>query len=151
MWNPWALCHDEENMTIAWFQTRRQPKYTIQVSNEQFRPHAERKRTCWVSACPAKSFGYQRSSWPTRRPNPVSVEGWTTLIEDKIEVWFAQSGFFQRSHPRKTEVFNSIKGRDRPLVQSIDERNPFNFGWIELFIDCSAKWCCSSMSWNPRG
>ncbi|KIK61762.1 hypothetical protein GYMLUDRAFT_166095 [Collybiopsis luxurians FD-317 M1] len=47
------------------------------------------------------------------RPNPVSMRGWTSLIEDKIE------------KARSAGLFNNIKGRGQPLVQAVEERNPF--------------------------
>ncbi|KAF8806177.1 hypothetical protein BYT27DRAFT_7212436 [Phlegmacium glaucopus] len=58
-------------------------------------------------------LGIKEARGPIRRPNPVSVKGWAALIEDKIE------------KARKAGLFNSIKGRGQPLVQSMDERNPF--------------------------
>jgi len=39
-------------------------------------------------------LGIKGAHGPTRRPNPVSVKGWASLIEDKIEVRFAQSEIF---------------------------------------------------------
>ncbi|KIM36074.1 hypothetical protein M413DRAFT_78715 [Hebeloma cylindrosporum] len=47
------------------------------------------------------------------RSNPVSVKGWASLVEDKIE------------KARKAGVFNTIQGRGKPLVHSVDEQNPF--------------------------
>ncbi|KAJ3878503.1 hypothetical protein F5051DRAFT_372752 [Lentinula edodes] len=47
------------------------------------------------------------------RPNPVGMRGWTSLIEDKIE------------KARSAGVFNHIKGRGQPLVQTTEEKNPF--------------------------
>ncbi|KAG6846702.1 hypothetical protein H0H93_012343, partial [Arthromyces matolae] len=69
--------------------------------------------------------------------NPVSMKGWTSLVEDKIEV-----GVFVPSHPfspcwntanaqrilqkaRQAGVFQNIKGRGKPLISSTDEANPF--------------------------
>ncbi|KAF9480164.1 hypothetical protein BDN70DRAFT_805663 [Pholiota conissans] len=46
-------------------------------------------------------------------PNPTSIKGWNSLIEDKIE------------NARKAGVFNSIKGRGKPLERTTDEYNPF--------------------------
>lgn len=39
-------------------------------------------------------LGIKETHGRTRRPNPVSVKGWTNLIEDKIEVKFAQPDNF---------------------------------------------------------
>lgn len=39
-------------------------------------------------------LGIKETRGRTLRPNPVSVKGWTTLIEDKIEVRFAQPNPF---------------------------------------------------------
>ncbi|KAJ3721158.1 hypothetical protein EV361DRAFT_848463 [Lentinula raphanica] len=47
------------------------------------------------------------------RPNPVSMRGWTSLIEDKIE------------KARIAGVFNHVKGRGQPLARTIEEKNPF--------------------------
>ncbi|KII94693.1 hypothetical protein PLICRDRAFT_98222 [Plicaturopsis crispa FD-325 SS-3] len=50
---------------------------------------------------------------PQGRPNPVSLRGWTSLIEDKIE------------KARKAGQFSVVKGRGQPLVRHHDEGNPF--------------------------
>ncbi|KAG5352244.1 hypothetical protein C0989_003075 [Termitomyces sp. Mn162] len=50
---------------------------------------------------------------PGGQTNPVSLKGWTSLVEDRIE------------KARKAGVFQNIKGRGRPLVTSMDESNPF--------------------------
>ncbi|KAF9075333.1 hypothetical protein BDP27DRAFT_1257868 [Rhodocollybia butyracea] len=47
------------------------------------------------------------------RANPVSMRGWTSLIEDKIE------------KARNAGVFKHIKGRGKPLARTTEERNPF--------------------------
>ncbi|KAF8165847.1 hypothetical protein B0H34DRAFT_648070 [Crassisporium funariophilum] len=47
------------------------------------------------------------------RPNPVSVKGWTSLIEDKIQ------------KARKAGLFDTVKGRGQPLVRTTEEHNPF--------------------------
>ncbi|KAF5371287.1 hypothetical protein D9758_004245 [Tetrapyrgos nigripes] len=47
------------------------------------------------------------------RPNPISLKGWTGLIEDKIE------------RARSRGVFNNLNGRGKPLVTTTEERNPF--------------------------
>lgn len=48
-----------------------------------------------------------------RRPNPVSLKGWTTLVDDKIE------------RARQEGLFKTLKGRGKPLVAATAERNPF--------------------------
>ncbi|KAG5649894.1 hypothetical protein H0H81_001627 [Sphagnurus paluster] len=45
--------------------------------------------------------------------NPVSLKGWTSLVEDKIE------------KARKAGMFESVKGRGKPLVPVAEESNPF--------------------------
>ncbi|KAF7313238.1 DUF1992 domain-containing protein [Mycena kentingensis (nom. inval.)] len=47
------------------------------------------------------------------RPNPVSMRGWTNLIEDKIE------------RARRAGVFATLKGRGKPLNRTVEETNPF--------------------------
>jgi len=47
------------------------------------------------------------------RPNPVSMRGWTSLIEDKIE------------KARSAGLFDRIKGRGQPLARTTEEKNPF--------------------------
>nr|GAT59732.1 predicted protein [Mycena chlorophos] len=49
-----------------------------------------------------------------RRPNPVSMRGWTNLIEDKIE------------KARRAGLFETVKGRGKPLPsRAVEESNPF--------------------------
>ncbi|KAF5387877.1 hypothetical protein D9615_000832 [Tricholomella constricta] len=45
--------------------------------------------------------------------NPVSMKGWTSLVEDKIE------------KARKAGLFQNVKGRGQPLVPAMEESNPF--------------------------
>ncbi|KAJ7280347.1 hypothetical protein C8J57DRAFT_1302347 [Mycena rebaudengoi] len=52
------------------------------------------------------------TSGPTRAI-PLSMKGWTNLIDDKIE------------QARRAGLFNSIKGRGKPLARSVEESNPF--------------------------
>ncbi|TRM67472.1 hypothetical protein BD626DRAFT_368036, partial [Schizophyllum amplum] len=47
------------------------------------------------------------------RPNPVSVKGWTSLVEDRIE------------RARQKGLFNNVKGRGAPIMQQTEETNPF--------------------------
>ncbi|KAL1747274.1 hypothetical protein HDZ31DRAFT_32346 [Schizophyllum fasciatum] len=47
------------------------------------------------------------------RPNPVSVKGWTSLVEDRIE------------RARQKGLFKNVKGRGKPIVQQSEESNPF--------------------------
>ncbi|PSR76949.1 hypothetical protein PHLCEN_2v8121 [Hermanssonia centrifuga] len=48
-----------------------------------------------------------------RRPVPVNLKGWATLVEDRIE------------RARQEGRFDSLKGRGKPLEQFVEERNPF--------------------------
>ncbi|KAK0230220.1 hypothetical protein IW262DRAFT_1337023 [Armillaria fumosa] len=48
-----------------------------------------------------------------RRPNPVSLKGWASLVEDKIE------------KARKAGAFNAVKGRGQPMARTVEESNPF--------------------------
>ncbi|KAJ7074494.1 hypothetical protein C8F01DRAFT_26229 [Mycena amicta] len=57
-----------------------------------------------------------------QRPNPVSMRGWTNLIEDKIE------------KARRAGAFASIKGRGRPFERTAAESNPF-IGRDEFLIN----------------
>ncbi|EGO02284.1 hypothetical protein SERLA73DRAFT_178144 [Serpula lacrymans var. lacrymans S7.3] len=50
---------------------------------------------------------------PSVRANPVSMRGWQSMIEDKIE------------KARLAGQFDKVKGRGQPLVRQSDERNPF--------------------------
>ncbi|KDQ15415.1 hypothetical protein BOTBODRAFT_65492 [Botryobasidium botryosum FD-172 SS1] len=47
------------------------------------------------------------------RLNPVSVQGWANLVEDRIE------------RARAAGQFNNIKGKGQPLPRDMAERNPF--------------------------
>ncbi|KAF7329000.1 DUF1992 domain-containing protein [Mycena venus] len=47
------------------------------------------------------------------RANPVSVKGWTGLIEDRIE------------QARRAGFFASVKGRGKPITRAPEEFNPF--------------------------
>ncbi|KAI4517453.1 hypothetical protein K525DRAFT_243364 [Schizophyllum commune Loenen D] len=63
--------------------------------------------------------GRQKGAPPTvtpatgARPNPVSVKGWTSLVEDRIE------------RARQKGLFNNVKGRGQPIKQQSEESNPF--------------------------
>ncbi|KAH9948771.1 hypothetical protein B0H21DRAFT_212768 [Amylocystis lapponica] len=48
-----------------------------------------------------------------RRPNPVSLKGWASLVEDRIE------------RARQEGHFRSLKGRGQPLALATAESNPF--------------------------
>ncbi|KAL6307145.1 hypothetical protein BKA93DRAFT_728230 [Sparassis latifolia] len=48
-----------------------------------------------------------------RRPNPVSMKGWASLVEDRIE------------KARMEGLFKTVKGRGQPLASTTQERNPF--------------------------
>ncbi|OSD04473.1 hypothetical protein PYCCODRAFT_1433349, partial [Trametes coccinea BRFM310] len=48
-----------------------------------------------------------------RRPNPVSLKGWASLVEDRIEK-ARQSGFF-----------NNVRGRGQPIARIAEDKNPF--------------------------
>jgi len=47
------------------------------------------------------------------RPNPVSVKGWTSLAEERIE------------RARNEGHFRVIKGRGKPIIRENEESNPF--------------------------
>ncbi|KAJ8507161.1 hypothetical protein ONZ45_g10437 [Pleurotus djamor] len=49
----------------------------------------------------------------TSRPNPVSVKGWASLVEERIE------------KAKISGVFNNVKGRGQPIVRKSEEYNPF--------------------------
>ncbi|THV03359.1 hypothetical protein K435DRAFT_962521 [Dendrothele bispora CBS 962.96] len=59
------------------------------------------------------SQGVNRDGVGGARPNPVSMRGWTGLIEDRIE------------RARSRGVFNNLKGRGKPLTSTMEEKNPF--------------------------
>ncbi|KAI0682623.1 hypothetical protein C8Q76DRAFT_322146 [Earliella scabrosa] len=48
-----------------------------------------------------------------RRPNPVSMKGWASLVEDRIE------------KARLAGHFNNVKGRGRPIARAAEDKNPF--------------------------
>ncbi|KIO22011.1 hypothetical protein M407DRAFT_28425 [Tulasnella calospora MUT 4182] len=50
---------------------------------------------------------------PLRQINPVSLKGWASVVEEKIE------------QARSAGVFNKVEGRGRPLKRHHDESNPF--------------------------
>ncbi|XP_006456854.1 hypothetical protein AGABI2DRAFT_212040 [Agaricus bisporus var. bisporus H97] len=58
-------------------------------------------------------LGIKSGKGPTGRPNPVSMKGWNSFIEERIE------------KARLAGVFKNVKGRGQPLLRSIDETNPF--------------------------
>jgi hypothetical protein len=76
-------------------------------------------------------LGINRSDAPKHiRPNPVSLRGWTSLIEDKIEVCVSAAICLLMTDildqkARNAGLFNKVSGRGRPLVRQIDESNPF--------------------------
>lgn len=63
------------------------------------------------------------------RINPVNMKGWTSLIEDRIEVSFAHThptrcSFFSQQ-ARRAGLFATVKGRGKPIVRTAEEFNPF--------------------------
>lgn len=58
-------------------------------------------------------LGIKRASDGMRRSNPLSLKGWSGLIEDKIQA------------ARSKGLFKTVKGRGQPIVRHIDESNPF--------------------------
>ncbi|KAI0920862.1 hypothetical protein AcW1_004984 [Taiwanofungus camphoratus] len=48
-----------------------------------------------------------------RRPNPVTLKGWASLVEERIE------------KARQEGHFNVIKGRGQPLASTTQDKNPF--------------------------
>ena len=67
--------------------------------------------------------------------NPVTMKGWRSLVEERIEVCLAvcvtiprSFSFYSRSFMKNARAqgsFNYIKGRGKPMVISSDEKNPF--------------------------
>ncbi|KAF7361278.1 DUF1992 domain-containing protein [Mycena sanguinolenta] len=64
------------------------------------------------------------------RVNPVNIKGWTSLIEDRIEV----PPFFHyryvimlipNSKPAAPVSFAKVKGRGKPIIRTVEESNPF--------------------------
>ncbi|KDR84236.1 hypothetical protein GALMADRAFT_56018 [Galerina marginata CBS 339.88] len=47
------------------------------------------------------------------RPSPANIKGWMSLVEDRIE------------KARQSGLFNSVKGRGKPMDRSMEEHNPF--------------------------
>ncbi|KJA29573.1 hypothetical protein HYPSUDRAFT_60431 [Hypholoma sublateritium FD-334 SS-4] len=58
-------------------------------------------------------LGIKGRERPSGFPNPATIKGWNSLIEDKIET------------ARKAGLFNTVKGRGKPIERSMDEYNPF--------------------------
>ncbi|KAH9927083.1 uncharacterized protein BXZ73DRAFT_49078 [Epithele typhae] len=48
-----------------------------------------------------------------RRPNPVTLKGWASLVEDRIE------------KARQAGHFKNIRGRGQPMVRATEDKNPF--------------------------
>ncbi|CAA7259335.1 unnamed protein product [Cyclocybe aegerita] len=57
--------------------------------------------------------GTGRSPGGGARPNPVSVKGWTSLVEERIE------------QARQAGLFKTVKGRGQPIMRTTEEYNPF--------------------------
>ncbi|KAG8865396.1 hypothetical protein FRB96_000286 [Tulasnella sp. 330] len=53
-----------------------------------------------------------------RRPNPVTVKGWTQLAEERIEARYSCKA-------RAAGLFNAIEGRGKPIKREAEESNPF--------------------------
>lgn len=76
-------------------------------------------------------LGFDRSGVPKQiRPNPVSMRGWTSLIEDKIEVCMCALVYLLMADivsqkARSAGLFSKVSGRGKPLARHIDESNPF--------------------------
>lgn len=74
---------------------------------------------------------------PGRGANPQSMKGWTSLVEDRIEVCFIKHSLVMFvplsstfliiliQKARKAGAFATVKGRGLPLARSTDEHNPF--------------------------
>ena len=65
-----------------------------------------------------------------RRPNPVSLKGWASLVEDRIEVRFGGRRVravlltvWQKA--RQAGHFRNIKGRGQPIARVAEDKNPF--------------------------
>ncbi|KAF9463071.1 hypothetical protein BDZ94DRAFT_1259997 [Collybia nuda] len=48
-----------------------------------------------------------------RGPTPVTLKGWASLVEDRVE------------KARKAGLFNNVQGRGQPIRRNIEESNPF--------------------------
>lgn len=65
------------------------------------------------------------------RVNPSSLKGWTSLVEDRIEVCSSNTFNAQPifnppvQKARKAGAFTNVKGHGRPIVRSTEEQNPF--------------------------
>jgi DnaJ homolog subfamily C member 28 len=74
-------------------------------------------------------LGIKRAGDTMRRANPLTLKGWTGLIEDKIQVGrftcLPLVGFHASQAARSKGLFNTVKGRGQPLARHVDESNPF--------------------------
>ena len=65
------------------------------------------------------------------RPNPASVKGWASLVEERIEVRLSFSvlasdiSYTAPQRARLQGAFKAIKGRGQPIQRRPDEWNPF--------------------------
>ena len=62
-------------------------------------------------------------------PNPTTMRGWQSLIDDRIEVSHLSFGrklnLTVEQKSRAQGVFNSLKGHGKPLTVEIEAKNPF--------------------------
>jgi DnaJ family protein C protein 28 len=62
-------------------------------------------------------------------PNPTTMRGWQSLIDDRIEVSHLPFGYKPTltvgQKARAQGEFNSLKGHGRPLTVEIEAKNPF--------------------------
>lgn len=66
--------------------------------------------------------------------NPVSVKGWMSLVEERIEVrailnfTVRSLNYYYSQMARQSGAFKNLKGRGKPAEQDIAEHNPFISG-----------------------
>jgi DnaJ family protein C protein 28 len=65
------------------------------------------------------------------RANPVGIKGWTSLVEERIEVRRPSKilayglNTFTLQRARNEGYFRSVKGRGKPIAREIEQSNPF--------------------------
>jgi len=62
-------------------------------------------------------------------PNPTTMRGWQSLIDDRIEVRYlpfdCKPTLTMEQKARAQGVFNTLTGRGKPLTVEIEAKNPF--------------------------
>lgn len=74
-------------------------------------------------------YGAGGSTAGVSAPNPTTMKGWQSLIDDRIEVSHLPFGHkFTLTVEQKSRAqgaFNSLKGHGKPLMVEIEAKNPF--------------------------